>query len=66
MIAEVADPVPRAKFAPRSARYCEQTCRQWRDLCITVALTLRLATTMMANVDVWYRIEGKSLTTGIG
>ena len=59
MIAEVAEPVPRAMFASRSARYCEQTCRQWRDLCITVGLTSRLATTIMANVDVWYRIEGK-------
>ena len=28
MIAEVAEPVPRAMFASRSARYCEQTCRQ--------------------------------------
>ena len=63
MIAEVAEPVPRAMFASRSARYCEQTCRPWRDLCITVGLTSRPATTIMANVDVWYRTEGKSLTT---
>ena len=65
MIAEVAEPVPRAMFASRSARYCEQTCRQWRDLCITVGLTSLLATTIMANVDVWYRIKENGLTTGI-